>query len=153
MGLKAFVTGSVAYGPVSEGSDLDIAVALDDFDSLVGWIAPADTWKSSYMGGVRLRSWRSPRIINVIPLRNCDFAAWCLATNAMPREMPDKETKCVVFQLLVQAYKLALPAMDADELQRWWDWNNPTHVSYSSQLRTHSPPGPLPEIPAGIRPT
>ena len=149
MGLKAFATGSYVYGPYGDKSDLDIAVTLDDFDPLVGWIDPARTWKSAYMGGVRLLSWRADRPINVIALRNCDFAAWCLATNAMPRDMPDKEKKCVVFQLLVQAYKLALPQMSDDELQRWWDWNKPSHVPYSSVLRTQGPPGPLPEIPAG----
>ena len=110
-----FLTGSRAFGTEREDSDYDIAYPMRHDDIVSELLSAYKFENSMYFNGSKHTVGK--RIINKIPLNECEVAPWVFATKAMiatykETGVVDKQTKYGMFQTLTGMYKMALRLPD-----------------------------------------
>jgi predicted nucleotidyltransferase len=112
MKMKPFITGTAAYGPFTEESDIDIVMVYYDAENFKQALITAGIEikepnleiNPDYLGFIFEWAGRSFQIIYVRP--DNEYHSWLYATNEMRNEIeyPDREQRIKNFNILKDDY-------------------------------------------------
>lgn len=137
-GIRAFATGSAAFGAQTEKSDADIAILVGTKEAATNVLTrqpggtESEMMDSDYNQGRKLLAWGTGRVdINLVPLHPLDFVCWYLTTQHLAKlcevsqetrqRLHERTRKLGTFEMLTGLHKTLIPYEGHEEAMMLYD--------------------------------